>query len=84
MHGAERVIGLVCSIAVGILEGRIGLCPPCTIHGDCVGVVLSSVVLDTDGIFRLVCLAELSVVTITLVVAVLGGWVLGEVFVNIG
>jgi hypothetical protein len=82
-HGAERVIGLVSSIAVGTLEGRVGACTTCAARGDCAGVVFGGMVLGADGVFGLVHLAELRVVTISLAVAALGGWVPGKVFINL-
>jgi hypothetical protein len=73
-HWTERIIHLVCSIAVGILEGRVGACTTCMTHRDCVGVILSGVVLGIDSAFGLDCFAELGVIAISLAVAALGGW----------
>jgi hypothetical protein len=73
VHRTERVIGLVRSVAVGALEGRVGACTTCATCGHSAPLVLGAVVLGADSTFGLVCLTDLGVVAISLAVVAFGG-----------
>jgi hypothetical protein len=79
---AKWVSGFVRYATGGALQGRVGVGFSGATGGDRTEVVFGAVLLYADGTGRILCFAELGVLSITLTVTAVGVRVLREVFCN--
>jgi hypothetical protein len=82
MHRAKRISSFVRCSAGSIFQGRVGIGFTGATSGDSIEIVFGSVLLYADSAGRFVYLAELGVVTITLIVIAVGVGSPREVFHN--